>query len=287
MTGMSPERDSNLTPTGSSFATRFCEGGVTVLRCAFSGPAPLFSRRLITAIALGGLAAGGAAATAHAATTKAVIELFTSQGCSSCPPADKLIGDLSKRDDLLTLSFNVDYWDYQGWKDTLASPEYSQRQRDYAKARGDDQVYTPQAVIDGRVHVVGSSADDIDAALASNAGKLTVPIDLSPSGDALTVSVGAAAAPGGPHATLWLVMYDSAVSVPIGRGENTGKTITYSDVVRKLVPIAMWKGAAMSVDLPNSELQEVKTGRVAVLLQETPGGLPGPILGAATINATW
>ena len=101
-----------------------------------------------------GVAAGAAPALA---TTKAVIELFTSQGCSSCPPADALLGEYAKRDDVLALSFPVDYWDYLGWKDTLASHENTERQRAYAAARGDRQVYTPQVVVNGVEHMVGST----------------------------------------------------------------------------------------------------------------------------------
>jgi hypothetical protein len=112
------------------------------------------------------LLAGGA----NAGEPKAVLELFTSQGCSSCPPADKLLGEYAKRDDVLVLSFNVDYWDYLGWKDTLANPDNTERQRAYASARGDRQVYTPQVVVNGSAHVVGSNKADIEAAIAQGPG---------------------------------------------------------------------------------------------------------------------
>ena len=247
----------------------------------------------ISAIAFGGLLAGmltiavPAAAQPTGAEIKGVVELFTSQGCSSCPPADKLLGQLAERNNLLALSYNVDYWDYLGWKDTLASPDNTERQRNYAQARGDGQVYTPQAVIDGRTHAVGSNQAQIDAALAKYPDGLPVHLSLSSTGDAVTVNIDAAAQDQMPHATLWLVMYDRSVTVPIGRGENSGRTITYSNVVRKLRPIAMWKGEAMSVDLPKSEIKQADVNRCAVLLQaETKDGLPGPILGAATIDMT-
>jgi hypothetical protein len=218
-----------------------------------------------------------------ASEPKAVLELFTSQGCSSCPPADKLIGEYADRDDILALSFNVDYWDYLGWKDTLASPENSDRQRAYASARGDRQVYTPQIVVNGREHVVGSNKSAIEAAIKSASG-LPVDINLSETDDAVTVTIGQdSAIP--DRATLWLVFYQSEVSVPIKRGENTGKTVTYHNVVKKVRPIAMWKGDEMSVDLPKSEMTKTKTKRCAVLLQtETETGLPGPILGAAMLD---
>lgn len=248
-------------------------------------------KKTISAIAFGGLIAGLLTAAVPAqAEIKGVVELFTSQGCSSCPPADKLLGQLAQRKDLLALSYNVDYWDYLGWRDTLASPDNTERQRNYAQARGDGQVYTPQAVIDGRTHAVGSNQAQIDAALAKYPDGLPVHLSLSSTGDAVTVNIDAAdpaAKAAMPHATLWLVMYDRSVSVPIGRGENSGRTITYNDVVRKLRPIAMWKGEAMSVDLPKSEIKQADVNRCAVLLQaETKDGLPGPILGAATIDMT-
>lgn len=240
--------------------------------------------RSTAALTIGALVAVAGPA---AAETRAVIELFTSQGCSSCPPADALLAEYADRDDVLALSFNVDYWDMLGWKDTLASHDNTERQRNYALARGDGQVYTPQAVIDGRSHVVGSNRAAIESALAAD-GDLPVPISLSLSGDSLSVAIGGDTAADLPHATLWLVLYDRSVTVPIERGENSGKTITYSNVVRKLRPIAMWKGEFMAVDLPKSEIKQAKVGSCAVLLQaESEGGLPGRILGAATIRAGW
>jgi hypothetical protein len=233
--------------------------------------------------AVGGLLA--AAVPAHADGAKTVIELFTSQGCSSCPAADKLLAEYARRDGVLALSYNVDYWDYLGWKDTLANRDFSQRQRDYSTARGDSDVYTPQAVIDGRSDVAGSVRNEIEGAIAASGTGLSVSISMKQRGDAVTVNVGASPSEM-PHATLWLVMYDRAVTVPIGRGENSGKTITYTNVVRKMRPIAMWTGAAMSVDLPKSEMEHAKADSAAVLLQtEVSDGLPGPILGAATLPA--
>jgi hypothetical protein len=214
---------------------------------------------------------------------KSVVELFTSQGCSSCPAADKLIGEFAKRDDLLVLSFNVDYWDYLGWKDTLASPDNSDRQRAYAAARGDNDVYTPQVVVNGRDYTIGSDKAKIESALM-RAAPLPIGIDLSEKDDAITVHI-AKDSSAARRATLWLVFYKKEVSVPIERGENIGKTITYTNVVRKLHPIAMWKGEEMSVDLPKSEMAKAKTKRCAVLLQtENEAGLPGPVLGAAMLD---
>jgi len=132
---------------------------------------------------------------------------------------------------------------------------------------------------------VGSDRAAIDAALARESERgLPVPISLTSNGDATTVNIGAAAGDSARRGTIWLVMYDRSVTVPIARGENSGRTITYSNVVRKLRPIAMWKGDPMSIDLPKSEIDEAKVARCAVLLQtEAEGGLPGPIIGAAAI----
>jgi hypothetical protein len=237
---------------------------------------------------IAGFAVAGAVTLAGpaAAQPRAVLELFTSQGCSSCPPADRLLGEYAEREDLLALSFNIDYWDYLGWKDTLASHEFSERQRAYSEARGDRQVYTPQIVVNGGEHVVGSNQAAVDAALdRAEAKGLPVPITLSSSDDAVEVHIGAAEDPAAAKGTLWLVMYDPTVSVPIERGENSGETVTYHNVVRRLRPIAMWKGEPMAVDLPKSEMNKAKAARCAVLLQtEKQDGLPGAVLGAASLH---
>jgi hypothetical protein len=235
----------------------------------------------LSAVAAMGLLSAGALA-----QPSAVLELFTSQGCSSCPPADALLGEYAERDDVLALSFAVDYWDYLGWKDTLAKPENSDRQRGYAAARGDREVYTPQMVVNGATHMVGSNRGAVERAVNEGLEKgLPVPITLTSNDDATTVNVGAAPGPSSAHANLWLVMYERAVTVPIDRGENGGRTITYSNVVKKLRPIAMWKGEAMSVDLPKSELAKAKAKRCAVILQaEKADGVPGQIMGAAKIE---
>jgi len=239
-----------------------------------------------SALCAAALLAAGLAGGPAAAETRAVIELFTSQGCSSCPPADKLLAEYADREDILALSFPVDYWDYLGWKDTLASHDFSERQKDYAAARGDGQVYTPQLVVDGREHLVGSNRPVIEATLARDlADGLPVPMTLTAGPDATTLSIGAAADEAAASGTIWLAMYDRTVSVEIDRGENSGRTLTYANVVRKLRPIAMWKGKAMTIDLPKSEMKEADVSRCAVILQtETADGLPGPIIGAAKIS---
>ncbi|ODA66217.1 hypothetical protein A7A08_02864 [Methyloligella halotolerans] len=214
--------------------------------------------------------------------TPAVLELFTSQGCSSCPPADKLLGELDKRSDVIALSYSVDYWDYLGWKDTLGSPANSERQRRYAQARGDGRVYTPQIVVDGVAHAVGSNPQAVTEAIAAAQSELAdrkVPIMLSRDGDALVASIGSGG--DGRSATLWAGMAKTAQPVKIARGENRGRTVTYRNNVRQLVPVGTWSGEATRVTIPLSKLKGGGGDRVFVLLQR---GAGGPILGAAELS---
>jgi hypothetical protein len=209
----------------------------------------------------------------------AVVELFTSQGCSSCPPADAVMESYAKRPGVLALTFSVDYWDYLGWKDTLSDPKFTKRQRAYAKARGDGQVYTPQVVVNGVRHVVGSQADAIDGALAATKEQSTswVPMTISMAGDHLAIE-----APAGPKAdaTIWLVMLSRRTDVQVKRGENAGRLLTYFNVVRDISPIGMWTGQALSVRLDRRTLNASNAEQCAVILQK---GHAGPIIGAALL----
>jgi hypothetical protein len=224
-----------------------------------------------------------AAVPARAEQPRAVIELFTSQGCSSCPPADQLMTELAKERDLVVLSLPVDYWDYLGWKDTLASPAHTSRQRAYAQRRGDGQVYTPQVVVDGLVHALGSSRNDVEAAVRTARGKegaLSVPISLTETGGSITVSLGA----GGSEAksgSVWLCPVVKAREVAIGRGENRGRSIIYANVVRGLVKVGEWKGEPLKLDVPAATARQEGADGYVVLLQGAIGGRPGAILGAA------
>ena len=213
------------------------------------------------------------------APPRGVVELFTSPGCSSCPPADRLLGDLAKSPDLIALSFPVDYWDYIGWKDTLADPAFTARQKAYAAQRGDGQVYTPQAVIDGVAHVVGSDKMEISGALTSAAhrkGALTVPVSLSVANGKVAIDVGAAAADTPRKASVWLLDTIPSKTVSIGRGENTGKSVTYTNVVRKISKLGDWTGEPAHFEMAS----RLNQGGYVVLLQAGEPG-PGPILGAA------
>jgi hypothetical protein len=222
-------------------------------------------------------------ATATSTSPKAVIELFTSQGCSSCPAADAILGKLATRDDVIAISLSVDYWDYFGWKDTLAQAKFSDRQKAYAKMLGDGMVYTPQVVVNGRAHVNGSDATKIERAIDRTAGAFgasQVPVRLSAKDGRLVVEVGREEQSVAREATVWLAVISKSVEVPISRGENKGKTITYSNVVRELMPIGTWHGKPMTVELARDTFMHRNAERCAVLVQQ---GRGGPVIGAALL----
>lgn len=217
---------------------------------------------------------------AEAKSPRAVIELFTSQGCSSCPPADALLAKLAGEDDLIALSLPVDYWDRLGWKDTFAKHAFTERQLAYSRERGDGKVYTPQAVVNGREHAVGSQRAAIAAAVDDTASSLSVPLSLDRSQDALKVSVGAA--PGAPaRSTLLLMPYLAARDVAIGRGENARRKVTYTNIVRDIVPLATWDGKPIARTIPLDEYKNYDG--LVVLLQAGSPGNPGAILGAGRL----
>lgn len=228
-----------------------------------------------------------AAAIPASAGPKAVIELFTSQGCSSCPPADALLGELTREPDLIAVTLPVTIWDYLGWTDTLASPEMTERQIAYSVARGDRQVYTPQVVINGREAVVGSDRRAIMRAVRrhnSDRPALPVPVSLEHRDGTLLVDVGGAPDARIRKAAIWLMFIEGEVSVPIRRGENSGRRITYHNVVRKMRPIGMWKGKPVTLELPLSDIDKnLKAGCIVILQAHSPKG-PGPIIGAAELR---
>lgn len=244
--------------------------------------------------------AGGDNDGAVSEPARAVVELFTSQGCAACPPADHSIGRYADDPSVVALTYPVDYWDYLGWTDTLASRVNSARQFAYANGRGDRAIYTPQLVIDGNGVLVGG--DDVAlgrrVAQAVSSDVLPVPISIRASGEAVHIHV-AAAMPGAPvsPATVWLVSMLPSVSVMVGGGENDGRELFYRNVVRGIRAIGMWNGSAIEIDLPVSEIDEKgelpadmpgmtgdragKASRCAVLLQADVDGKPGRILGAS------
>ncbi len=228
------------------------------------------------------MAATPAAVAQQPVPTPSVLELFTSQGCSSCPAADALLQTYAARPDLIALSLSVDYWDHLGWKDTLANPKHSARQRRYAKALGTGNVYTPQMVINGTAQAIGSQKDAIDKAIAATAKSLDtvrVTVTATSKADRVVIDIGdyagyAARTP----ATVWLAIVSPQVEVQIKRGENRGRVMTYHNVVRDISPVGMWSGKGMRIELPATVM--TKAGdRCAVLLQAADGG--------RILGATW
>ncbi len=214
--------------------------------------------------------------------TPVLLELFTSQGCSSCPPADALFDELRDKPGVITLSFSVDYWNYLGWHDTLSSPENSDRQRDYALSRGDGKVYTPQLVVDGIKHVNGANEAAIEMAIRTAERRLKdvkVTMSMRAEGDSLLVDIGGAPATSDMRqATVWLAVAKDEETVEITRGENRGETITYTHPVRELMPVGMWKGEPTTLRLPLKDLHAIG-GDCLVSMLQVEGA--GPILGAA------
>ncbi|MBS0253156.1 MAG: DUF1223 domain-containing protein [Proteobacteria bacterium] len=218
---------------------------------------------------------------------KAVVELFTSQGCSSCPPADEVLKTLADDPSIIALSLPVDYWNYLGWKDTFASPRNTERQRNYARARGDGQIYTPQAVVNGMIPVNGSSKGAIEQAIdetSKTAGPRQVPVRFWQERNTMNFALGADTPGHTPReATIWLGVVQMSGSVPIKAGENAGQTLTYTNVVHELIPVGIWKGQPMQVQLPRAAMMQADVQKVVVLVQE---GRSGPIIGA-TMAGLW
>lgn len=228
-----------------------------------------------------GVLAVMATVTPSVADPRAVVELFTSQGCSSCPPADKVLGELAKDPTVIALSLPVDYWDYLGWKDTLADPRFSARQKAYSSMRGDRDVYTPQAVVNGSVHVLGSNRSGIDAAAIvgkSTGSVMSVPVTVTMSGMQVKVTVAAA---DGKSGEVWICAVSKQVPITIGRGENRGHQVIYHNVVRNVLKVGDWNGKAVSWSVPLENIARDNVDAAAVYIQDGSRDRPGAMLGAA------
>lgn len=212
-----------------------------------------------------------APALAQPAAPLTVVELFQSQGCSSCPPANANVNALiASRPDVLALSYAVTYWDQLGWKDRFATPANTQRQWDYAKGLRHDQVWTPQVIVNGRADITGTKAAPLGALLAATP-RVAGPA-LSVADGSVTVGVGGVQrAP----ADVWLVRYDPRTQeVAVKAGENGGRTLPHRNIVRELTRLGRWSGTAASFKLPPAP-----AGLATAILVQTPRG--GPILAAA------
>ncbi|MGF1628918.1 MAG: DUF1223 domain-containing protein [Kiloniellaceae bacterium] len=209
-----------------------------------------------------------------------VVELFTSQGCSSCPPADALLDELAKQSGVLALSFHVDYWDYIGWKDPFASAQHTERQRDYAAKLGLRYVYTPQIVVDGRHDAVGSNRREVTRAIqqaTETAPVVVVTLDAAEGGRALL----SAGQPPSGEATVWLITFDDGHDTPVARGENRGRDLHNTNVVRELHALGTWSGKAKTFPLDFQSARAKGRGGCAVIVQQ---GRGGPVLGAALFD---
>jgi hypothetical protein len=218
---------------------------------------------------------------------KGVVELFTSQGCSSCPAADAVFAEMAKKGDIVALAYHIDYWDYLGWRDTMGSADNTARQRDYSRAFGARSVYTPQAVVNGRVHVNGSKKAAIDEALTNMLETGDAPgvgISVKRAGESVLIETEEGEG-SEQNAHVLLVYFDPAKPVEIDRGENRGRTITYWNAVTAVQTAGMWHGTRARYEMPASEIEKKGEGGCAVILQSVSDeGLPGPILGATVIR---
>lgn len=253
----------------------------------------MFPGKRLFAVTIATLAMGvaGGQAQPSGKQPKALLELFTSQGCSSCPPADALVIELSKNPDLIALTLPVTYWDYLGWKDTLGKDSFAKRQKFYAKARGDGQVYTPQVVVNGTGHLVGSDKDEIQKTIRQLApAGFPVQIGLKEANGNLEIQLTPSSAAAERSAGVWVLPMTRLATVPVTRGENQGKTLSYANVVRGMVRVGDWNGKETTITAPLSATQAPEADSYVVVVQtDQPGKygmMPGPILGAARAQAT-
>jgi hypothetical protein len=235
-------------------------------------------------LALVSFGVGGVSATER---PRAVLELFTSQGCSSCPPADRYVADIADRPDVIALTFAVDYWDYLGWRDTLANPLHAKRQKAYAYARGDRQIYTPQMIVNGVGHAIGSDRAAVERVVTQTHGQpgvLSIPVTVTTAGDAITISLPPSSGPlVGPDnpATVTVLGVSSRQPVEIARGENRGQTVVYRNVVRSHTSLGEWTGGAQTFTVSRSEQLAAGCERAVVIVQAGSYRRPGAMLGAA------
>lgn len=238
-------------------------------------------KRVLAAFLVWALAAAPVLPAPKSAAARAkppvLVEMFTAQGCSSCNDAVEHFNDLARSPGVLALTFSVDYWDYLGWEDSFARPEFVERQRAYVRAFGLREVYTPQVVVGGRTQVSGVKTARVDALVAQAARAPFDPPDMlfMASG---RVAVGSGRAPGGV-ADVWLIRYDPrALEVKVRRGDNSGQTVIERNVVRELVRLGTWRGRPTSYKVPAARTEGLATvvvvqaprgGRVLGVLQDT------------------
>jgi hypothetical protein len=222
----------------------------------------------------------GIGAAAQAADRRpVVVELFTSQGCNSCPPADAFLGELAARDDVIALSLHVDYWDYIGWKDPFAQRAHTERQRGYSRALSQRYVYTPQMVVDGALQDVGSDRAAIDK-LIDKARRAQVGPTLSVAGEGAQRVLRISSANANAAATIWLVGFDRKHETPVRAGENSGKRLANHNVVRMMHPVGKWNGGAVEIALDLAAVTADCDGAAVIVQTEE----TGPIVAATRID---
>lgn len=214
---------------------------------------------------------------AQAEAQPVVVELFTSQGCSSCPTADEFLMELAQRPDIIALSMHVDYWDYIGWKDTFAQSQFTSRQKAYAKAIGSRTIYTPQMIVNGLDRVEGNSPDTVLTAIdEQKGGTPSVELHLIRQGDAVTIKATPLKALEGPT-RIELFRYTPEATVQIGRGENAGLEVTYTNIVTQWTPLGIWAG-----DAPLELVAPAEGEQPLVVIVQSEG--PGEIIAAAKLD---
>ena len=244
----------------------------------------LLAAALLGAAVGGALAADPACHAVSGARRAGVVELYTSEGCSSCPPADHWLSGLKGRDDVVALAFHVDYWDNLGWKDRFASPAYTARQAEWRARLKARFVYTPQVIVNGAAHVIGSDRARIEGAIhdtGKTSAVMSVPVTMTLSGRQLTVSVAAGKETTPAQGEVWLCSISKSVPISISRGENRGREIVYHNVVRNLLKVGEWNGSAESWTVPLDSVMRDGIDAAAVLVQDGSRDKPGPMLGAA------
>jgi hypothetical protein len=238
--------------------------------------------RLAGVVAALGVGLLGAVMARASGNAPVVVELYTSQGCSSCPPADALLGEIARRPNVVALAFHVDYWDYIGWQDRFSIPQATSRQRGYVETLGLSSAFTPQVVINGRASFVGSDRREITAALTAAAEASTEASTDASTESSQSIPITAAVVNGELRLSLPerreqrdfdvnVVAYVPEATTVVGRGENSGRTLSEYNVVRQFRRVGTWKGESNTLRIPVSSFPADAT-RVAVLLQQSRQG---------------
>lgn len=214
-----------------------------------------------------------------------VVELFTSQGCSDCPPADRLLAEIAQHRDVIALTLPITYWDMLGWKDTFATDANTQRQKAYARMMNHSGIYTPQMIVDGIQDVVGNQRDKVFAAIAQRGGvdekSDNVPIAIATSDDRIEIAIAGSPGRARGDVRVWLMQTRSQARVDVDEGENRGRTLFYVNLVRRIKEVGRWNGGPMIIDLPLALREDDRDGLVVILQSRA----YGPIIGAAMVQS--